>query len=188
MSILVRDFCRTYVSISVGYISKRGNSGSFKKGYWARNLVSVFPPSSVSEDVYGILGLEGPYRTYIWPVVFWFCPTTLEELRGLHWGDGGAWVGFWALCLQPEQHPFYLAHRQCWNYAKYFVLRMSSGCGWCGSVVECWPVNPRVICSIHSLGHMPRLWAMSPVGGTWEATTHWCFSPSLSPSLPVSKK
>ena len=24
-------------------------------------------------------------------------------------------------------------------------------------------------------GHMPGLWARSPVGGTWEATTHWCF-------------
>ena len=28
----------------------------------------------------------------------------------------------------------------------------------------------------------------SPVGGTQEATTHWCFSLSLSPSLPRSKK
>ena len=36
-------------------------------------------------------------------------------------------------------------------------------------------------------GHMPWLWARFPVGGTWEATTHWCFCPSLSPSLPLSK-
>ena len=28
----------------------------------------------------------------------------------------------------------------------------------------------------------------SPVGGVWEATTYWCFSPSLSPSLPLSLK
>ena len=26
-----------------------------------------------------------------------------------------------------------------------------------------------------------------PRGATWEATTHWCFSPSLSPSLPISE-
>ena len=37
-------------------------------------------------------------------------------------------------------------------------------------------------------GHMPGLWARSPVGGTWEAMTHWCFSPSLSPSLLLSLK
>ena len=33
-------------------------------------------------------------------------------------------------------------------------------------------------------GHMSGLWARSPVGATWEATTYWCFSPSLSPFLP----
>ena len=35
---------------------------------------------------------------------------------------------------------------------------------------------------------MPGLWARSLVGGAQEATTHWCFSPSLSPSLPFSLK
>ena len=35
--------------------------------------------------------------------------------------------------------------------------------------------------------HMPGLQARSLVGGTREATTHWCFSPSLSPSLPLSR-
>ena len=28
----------------------------------------------------------------------------------------------------------------------------------------------------------------TPLGGAWEATTHWCFSPSLSPSLPSVQK
>ena len=37
-------------------------------------------------------------------------------------------------------------------------------------------------------GHLPALQAGSLVGGAWEATTHWCFSPSLSPSLPFSLK
>ena len=27
-----------------------------------------------------------------------------------------------------------------------------------------------------------------PSRGTWKATTHWCFSPSVSPSLPLSLK
>ena len=35
-------------------------------------------------------------------------------------------------------------------------------------------------------GHMSGLQARSPVGGVHEATTHWCFSPSLSPFLPLS--
>ena len=37
-------------------------------------------------------------------------------------------------------------------------------------------------------GPMPGLQTRSPVGGVWEATTHWCFSPSLSPSFPLSLK
>ena len=37
---------------------------------------------------------------------------------------------------------------------------------------ECQPVNQRVTGSISSLGHMPGLWARSPVGGVREATTH----------------
>ena len=50
------------------------------------------------------------------------------------------------------------------------------------------PCEPRG-CWFHSqLGHMPGLQARSPVGGIWEATTHWCFSPSLSPSLLLSLK
>ena len=36
----------------------------------------------------------------------------------------------------------------------------------------CQPLNQRVTGLIPSLGHMPGLWARSPVGGTQEATTH----------------
>ena len=59
--------------------------------------------------------------------------------------------------------------------------------------IECWPVNQRVAGSVPSLGHMPVLWARSPVGSVREATnispTSMClflFFPSL-PS-PLSKK
>ena len=36
--------------------------------------------------------------------------------------------------------------------------------------------------------HMPELRARSLAGGVQEATTHGCFSPSLSPSLPLPLK
>ena len=55
--------------------------------------------------------------------------------------------------------------------------------GWCGSVD--WESD----CEVKGhwfdaqSGHMPGLWARSPVMGVWEAATQWCFSPSLSPSL-----
>ena len=35
---------------------------------------------------------------------------------------------------------------------------------------------------------MPGLWARSPAGGAWEATTHWCFFPFLPLSLKVNKE
>ena len=37
---------------------------------------------------------------------------------------------------------------------------------------ECWPAKQRVSSLIPSLGHMPGLWARSPVGGAQEATMH----------------
>ena len=45
--------------------------------------------------------------------------------------------------------------------------------------IECWPMNQRVTSSIPSQG----ICLVGSYGGTQEATTHWCFSPSLSPSL-----
>ena len=36
-------------------------------------------------------------------------------------------------------------------------------------------------------GHVPRLQARSQVGDTWEATTHWCFTPSFSFPSGLSK-
>ena len=53
--------------------------------------------------------------------------------------------------------------------------------------IECRPANQRVAGLISSLGHMPGFQARSQVVGAWEAATHWCFFPPLSPSLPLSK-
>ena len=52
--------------------------------------------------------------------------------------------------------------------------------------IEHWPVKQGVTGLIPS--HTPGLWAWSPVGDVWEATTHWCVSPSLSLSFPLSLK
>ena len=60
--------------------------------------------------------------------------------------------------------------------------------GWCGSV-DCVPAcETKGHWFDSQSGHMPGLWVRSPVGGAWEATTHWCFSPPLSHPLPLSKK
>ena len=52
---------------------------------------------------------------------------------------------------------------------------------------QCGPANQRVTSSIPSQGTCPGC-RPCPQWGAWEATTHWCFSPSLSPSLLLSLK
>ena len=55
-------------------------------------------------------------------------------------------------------------------------------CGWVDWVLDCEP-------SGHGFGsqslHMPGLWARCLVWDSREATTQWCFSPSLSPFFPL---
>ena len=60
--------------------------------------------------------------------------------------------------------------------------------GWCSSMDWAWACEPKGHWFDSQSGHMPGLQARSPIGGMQEATTHWCFSPSLSPSLPLSLK
>ena len=57
--------------------------------------------------------------------------------------------------------------------------------GWCGSVDWVPACEPKGHWINSQSGRMPVLQARSPVGDVQEAT-HWCFSPSLSPSLPLS--
>ena len=72
------------------------------------------------------------------------------------------------------------------NYTLLKIIENSPGS--CGSVDWALACKPKG-CQLDSQsGHMPGLQARSPVGGVWEATTHWCFSPSLPPSLPLSLK
>ena len=60
--------------------------------------------------------------------------------------------------------------------------------GWCGSVDWVLACEPKGCWFDSQSGHMPGLQARFSVGAKWEATTHWCFSPSLSPSPPLSLK
>ena len=60
--------------------------------------------------------------------------------------------------------------------------------GWCGSVDWVLACEPKGQQFNSQSGHLPGLWARSPVGGMREATTQWCFSPFLSPSLLLCLK
>ena len=59
--------------------------------------------------------------------------------------------------------------------------------GWCGSVHWVLACEPEGCWFDSQTRHKPGLYTRSPVGGLWEATSHWCFFPSLSPSLTLSK-
>ena len=65
--------------------------------------------------------------------------------------------------------------------------KCSSSPGWCGSVDWAPAYEPKGHWFDSQAGHVPRLQARSPVGGVQEATTHWCFPPSLSLPPPLSK-
>ena len=73
-----------------------------------------------------------------------------------------------------------------WDVFLMFKEFFCSGC-WC-SVDWAPACKPKGLQFNSQSGHMPGLHARSPIGGTWEAITHWCVSPSLSPSLPLSLK
>ena len=60
--------------------------------------------------------------------------------------------------------------------------------GWCSSVDWVQACAPKGCQHDSQSRHMPGLQARSPVGSMWEATTHWCFFPSFSLSLPLYLK
>ena len=65
--------------------------------------------------------------------------------------------------------------------------------GWCGSVdgVQAWESKGRWFepdWFDYQSGHVPGLPAGPQWGAMQEATTHRCFSPSLSPSFPLFLK
>ena len=70
----------------------------------------------------------------------------------------------------------------------FWLSKNKSSPGWCGSVDWGLAYEPKDRWFDSQSGHVPGLQARSPVGGVWETTTPWCFSCSLSPSLPLSLK
>ena len=77
-------------------------------------------------------------------------------------------------------------------FSKLFVanLKPTKHPGWCGSVDWVPACKPKGRWFDSQSGHMPGLWARSPVGGAREETTHWCFSPLILlplPSLKINK-
>ena len=78
-----------------------------------------------------------------------------------------------------------------WNLTRYDWFphkKRQFGSGWCGSVDWVQACEPKGCWFDSQSGHMPGLLARSPVGGMRKATTPWCFSPHLSPSLSLSLK
>ena len=59
----------------------------------------------------------------------------------------------------------YYRKRECIRLIERLHVALAGVAQW----IEHWPVNQRVG---SQSGHMPGLWARSPVGGTREATTH----------------
>ena len=74
------------------------------------------------------------------------------------------------------------------SLSAFIPLSKNNSPGWCGSVDWVPACEPKGHQFDSQSGHMPGLQARSPVGSTREATTHWCFFTSLSPSLPLYLK
>ena len=83
-----------------------------------------------------------------------------------------------SLCLTSDLEM--LASLSLWHFQK-----AGWGPGWCSSVDWAWACEWKGCQFGSQSGHRPGLWARSLVGDMWGATTHWCFSPYFSPSLPL---
>ena len=75
-----------------------------------------------------------------------------------------------------------------YDYTLNKIIKTKRGPGWCALVdwAPAWKLKGNWFDS--QSGHMPWLRAGSPVEDVWKATIHWCFSPSLFHSLPLSLK
>ena len=73
------------------------------------------------------------------------------------------------------------------NWSSHCLNYRETCPGWCGSVNWVPACEPGGCWFGSQSGHMPGLWPGSPVGGVWEATTYWCFSPFFSLPPPLSE-
>ena len=75
------------------------------------------------------------------------------------------------------------------GYLDILFIKYIFSPGWCASLDWTLACEPKGHRFDSQPGHMPGLWARSPVGSSREATTHWCFSLILPPfpSLKIKK-
>ena len=130
------------------------------QGTWLRCRFD--PRSSVCNPRSYTCKILGPAESQVW-----VCMETASQCFSLT-----------SVCLSPFHSAF---------LSLSFKKRRSSP-GWCGSVDWVPACKPKRHWFHSQSGRMPGLGARSSVGSVWEATTHRCFSPSLSPSLPLSLK
>ena len=71
------------------------------------------------------------------------------------------WKAVWSFLKLKVELPYDIMIPLLGIYSKKPVLTLAGVAQW----IECRPANQRVASSIPSLGHMPGLWARSPVGG-----------------------
>ena len=96
-------------------------------------------------------------------------------------------IGLKKLFILYNDHTWNLyIYRFLWVFMRIKFFFFSPG--WCVLMDWAPAYEPKGHWFDSQSGHMPGLPARSRVGGMWEATTHWCFSPSLSPSLLLCLK
>ena len=112
---------------------------------------------------------------------------TLTEEAGKSWRNIGPplfppTLGEWCPRLVAE-----IPHISWTTKIFFFFKKKFTFCpGWCSSVDWVPACKPQGHWFNSQSGHMPGLWARSPVARAQGAATHWCFSPSLSLCLPLS--
>ena len=102
--------------------------------------------------------------------------TLRRQLRSKSWWRSKMWpwIGQWFL----QYNTVSTSNKRCWTASEF-----KNSPGWYDSVDWVPACEPKGHQFDSQSGHMPGLWARSPVRGSWEATTHWCF-----PLFPSVKK
>ena len=151
-----------------------------------------------------------PHSTYFHSFYFLFSPedvfvdfrergeTTVWEKHQLV-ASHRCWSGYWThshmgwrshqLNYTARALPLLIVFWSKMQTSYNFIYKnFSMGPGWCGLVDWALACEPKGHQFSPQSGHRAGLQARSPEGGAWEATTHWCFSPSLFlPPIPSLK-
>ena len=82
--------------------------------------------------------------------------------------------------VSQDKYFFLFFVKHCVIFCTHILLFKTFCPGWCSSADWVWACEPKGHWLESQSGHMPVLWAGSPVGGAQEATTQWGVSPSFS--------